>query len=281
MTVQHADRPTTATTAQALEELRQEISAHLVDARTVTALIWTQPWAGTGYFTPTARRQTDEAIRRERAARIQGDGHLAGLNSSPEVNDAGLNTGAVQAPGNLKALAAEAALTHALREGVRRAIAHLDSRGICWLPRLDHDASLLQVSLHLAELLPHITSREVLETISAELADAVAQGGEIAHGESKTSLEGVPCIHCGRRTLVMLWARPHNDVDVDTVICDRDPRTGHYQVCRCADPLCDCKRRPVSFRHSWQYVSGTGPLTIDFLKRRLAQLRDLKKGNTP
>lgn len=272
--------PATDTTslAEHLQQLRTEVDAYLLDARTIAWLVAIDPHRGSGYFTPAARRQADESIRRERATRIQADGKTAGLNVSPEVNDAGLKTGHVAAPGNIKVIAVEVEITAALRHNLRRTVTYLATWGICsrW-PITDNDTTS-ELAHHVSRLLPYIQSQQLLTGIARDLGQVVETAGDIAYGEARTPLEGELCPHCGRPTLVMLWARKHTGIEVDQARCDRDPRTGHYQPCICADPLCDCKRRPVTYRHTWQRVAGSGPHTTDFLTRRLAQLRDLKKG---
>lgn len=158
-------------------------------------------------------------------------------------------------PGNLAGLSVEHELWFTLRDQVRRATRDLlRTRAMCTTFKLPKDPTSRQLIDHLRFLVGDITTPHVLDYIAHDLAAAFAAAKQLIDGQPRTKLTSA-CPHCGRRTLVVYF----EDTGEDIIRCDRDPRTGHYETCTCPDPLCACKTRPVSHRHTWYRARGTGP----------------------
>lgn len=260
--------------------MRAEVAALLVDVEVVAGLVEALTdtrQRGLGFFTHAGRQAMDDAIRAERKSHVRADARIAGLNVTAATNVVH-KVGQAPTPGNLKALTTEVELWAVVRHLARRTVTHLYRRGVCAMHPLPDDATVSSIVLHLARLLPFVDDPGALQEMTREISTALQAAGEVVYGDSRIAFDE-PCPHCQRRSLVAYFNRPTNDVDIDFIRCDTDPQTGHYNRCTCSDPLCECKRRPYSFRHTWYRKAGTGPDTWRGLNQRLGITRTAKRGS--
>jgi hypothetical protein len=93
-----------------------------------------------------------------------------------------------------------------------------------------------------------MTTLGALNHVLRELEDVHTQALDLIDGNARVLLaevyEGVVCPHCQRATLAAFFRD-------DLIRCDRDPDTGKWEPCICHDLFCECKHRPIEFRHDW------------------------------
>jgi hypothetical protein len=243
--------PQATDTAIAIDQLQTEISAQLTDLTVLTErvvdLVDTHQ-RGLGFLTPLGRQAMDRQVRDERAERrgqpdrVDEAGHpvngLDWLNRTTPV----AGTGNVPAPAEVPAVAMDAEIYFTLRDLVRRIVRDLDRAGICTLHRLPAEPTNTQLITHLRGLVMSAPKASLLAQVSSEVAHLLEQATVLVDGNDKAFLGDCP--HCGNPTLVVYF----NDGEIR---CDRDPHTGHFGPCRCPDAYCDCKKKPISFRHTW------------------------------
>lgn len=210
---------------------------------------------GLGFLTPTAKQVLDDQVRKERRDRREQprrlDDHgrpVVGLNWLNRTATAA-GTGEITSPGNFRAITSLAEIWAALTHQVRRCVRHLATQRVCTLHRLPEHADVPDLLAHLGRLVDDIDDVDLLESILTDLADVHEQATNLIDGNPKAAHPD-PCPWCGRHTLVVYFRE-------DLIRCDRDPGTGHYQPCVCRYPWCDCKRRPVSHRHTWHRTRAT------------------------
>lgn len=203
---------------------------------------------GLGFLTPEGRRildaqlQADRRQRRTQPERLADDGSLVlGLDwLNRDTHVAG--TGHIPAPAAVSATAVDAEILFTLHHLIRRVTARLERAGLCTLHRLPAEPTYGQLFDHLANLVKSAPSPTLLTEVQRELDHLLESTSLVVDGNDRTHLGDCP--HCGRSTLVVYFRD-------EIVRCDRDPHTGTYAPCRCEDRYCDCKRSPVSFRHTW------------------------------
>lgn len=268
--------------------MRAEVAALLIDLETTSFLVdrvANSHKRHLSFSTHTGRVAMDDAIRAERGGYIRPLGEFAGL--AGRVGDrvvpvtSATNTvqkvGQAPVPGHLQALTVDVEVWTSVRQLARLTITHLYRRGVCALHPLPDNADISTVALHMARLLPFIDDPGALQALATGLRAAVTDAGEAAYGSARLAFPH-PCPHCRRETLVAYFAHPTNDIDRDLIRCDLDPKTGHYNHCTCSAPLCDCKRRPYSFRHTWYRKPGHAFDTWKSLGQRIGLNVTTKKG---
>lgn len=93
-----------------------------------------------------------------------------------------------------------------------------------------------------------MTTLNPLQHVLRDLEDVYSQGVDLIDGNARIRLDqvypGVVCPHCKKATLAAFFRD-------DLIRCDRDPDTETWEQCICSDPFCECKNRPIEFRHDW------------------------------
>lgn len=197
-----------------------------------------------GFLTHAGRESLDRQTREERRVRAENaqQGH------PPPSGD-------ISPPGNFSAVAADADLTTTLRHNIRRLRKHLTaSAAVIGIPynlvalSPGQDPTVRQLLDHLENLVLDIPNDD---TAADKLLASVYRDLDVARQSTETAVNGAgrtllpdSCPHCGNHTLVV-------DFKDDLIRCDRDPKTGIPSRCVCSDPLCECKQKPVAYRHTW------------------------------
>lgn len=238
---------TTAQTAQVADvlALQADISAQLTQlaalADLVTELVDSRQ-RGLGFLTPAARQMIDAQVVADRVAQRtqpEQDRGMKWLNRSTYV----AGTGHVPAPATVPVVSFEAEMWAELRHLVRHVVRALHRAGVCVLAQLPAEPTTGVLLAHLRELVYAAPSPSLLLRVTRTLDGLIDAATLVVDGNDRAQL-GDDCPHCGHPTLVV-WFKD------DVIRCDRDPRTGHYSPCQCPDEFCDCKQKPVSFRHEW------------------------------
>lgn len=199
---------------------------------------------GIGFLTPDARAAINAQVAADRRQRTtQPDRDTVGLDWLNRDRDV-TPTGHVRAPGTVAAISVEADIYFTLHDLVKRTTSRLYRQAqVCILERVPVEPTATQLIAHLRVLVVLIDTTDVLHAMHRELARLKDDATRLVDGDDKTLLPD-PCPHCGHRTLVVRWRD-------DLIRCDRDQHTGSYAPCRCPDPLCDCKTKPIAYRHTW------------------------------
>lgn len=209
---------------------------------------------GFGFLTPGARKALDAQVKADRRAlRGQEDRDTVGLDWLNRDHDIKLS-GHVRAPGNVAALSVDADIVFTLRHLVKSTTRrlYLGDR-ICLVPAapLPAEPTTLQLIGRMRELVVLVRHEDHLNQVWRELQRLKADAAQLVDGDDRTLLVE-PCPYCDRRTLVLLKEDDPDGGRVPHVIrCDRDQHTGAYAPCRCPDPVCECKTKPVAHRHEW------------------------------
>lgn len=257
-TAQHHDT-TPAENAVELDDLRVEIDRTLDDLLAYARLIrdlTTTHQTGLGFLTPAGREQLDAQLvadrrhRRTQPDRLDPDGNpvpgLDWLNRDTVV----AGSGHVRAPGTTAAISMGAQIWFTLSDLIRRTIRRLERSGICILRPLGMDPDTGDVIEHLRHLLATTTVASFLRPVLHDLEQLSEEADIAVHGDAKAYLDNCP--HCSRPTLLVYFRD-------DLIRCDRDPKSGHYEPCKCRDEFCDCQRKPVSHRHTWYRSPHVAP----------------------
>lgn len=246
-----------------VEDIQADISATITDLVILTDLIGqlvTTRQRGLGFLTPQGRQILDQLTRLEQTERRAQPTQPLGLRwLNRESSTAG--TGDVPAPVTMSAAAVDAEIyftVHDLTRRVGKALARVEpvvetDRGWCRWPRRPRHApepNSIELMGHLRTLVWDSPSPSLLGDVLHSLQRLVEAADLVVNGNDRTQLGDCP--HCGRPTLTVYFRD-------DVIRCDKDPVTGHFQACRCSDPYCDCKQKPISFRHSWWRVPRNAP----------------------
>lgn len=228
-------------------ELQYDVMTALGDLQTLQPLVarlMDTHQRGLGFLTPAARKALDAQVATDRhALRTQPDRDTVGLDWLNRDRDV-IPTGHVRTPGNVSALSVEADMYFTSRQLVKRTTRWLYKvDGVCVLGDLPAEPTVDALVDRLRTLVVLVTHEQPLNQIWREIRRVTNDATFLVDGDDKT-LMADPCPHCGNKTLVVHWP-------ADLIRCDRDQRTGHYQFCRCVDPLCDCRNKPIAYRHEW------------------------------
>lgn len=171
------------------------------------------------------RRHVEER-RQRRALEIASKGDASGY-------------GPTAAPGNLTAIDALAQINSALTH-IGSRVHTLGQAGTN--PAPPGTADTLARAEHLTDLVHDITSLDLLRRV-AEAATRTANLAALAIDGNPRIKYHEPCPWCGHDSLVLTF----ND---GLATC-----TGTHP-CICSGPLCECKRNPTGFRHTWHRDLG-------------------------
>lgn len=235
----HAE-PATADTRPTSEALQLEIVSSLsilLDLVPKVSALTDSHQRGLGFMSYDARQIENAMIRKERRERIKAQilGQPAGH-------------GATAAPGNFTALSVYVEIWAAARHQVRRLVRWQAKNGVvpAVAPAVEvpvDGATAIELLRMLRPLVWETTEDRVLRAVLDDLQHVHELAEHLIDGNDRTLLD-VPCPHCGRKTLVATFK--------DGVItCGKDHATGERHACICSDPLCECKTRPVAYRHTW------------------------------
>lgn len=147
------------------------------------------------------------------------------------------------APGNIGGLSTAAEISMYLHHHARYLINLQARAGICTLIRIPVEPTDTELLTAVRQLVWATVSISHLEAIRRDLEFLRDGILHLIDGDDRKEL-GAGCPHCGNRTLVAYFT-------ADLIRCDRHPRTKRYEPCTCSDPLCECKTRPVAYRHQW------------------------------
>ena len=232
--------------------LRKALTNLRADARVVEDLLDSHQ-SGYGFLTPAQKAAVEIQAakdRRDQAVRLK--------NGEP------LGHGAIATPGNIGAISLSDVTRRGLRASVRRLTEHLYRRpSVCVTRPLPAEPTLAELAghvLHLADLVLD-TDVEVLADIAAGLDEHLTGLRSFIDGEDQQRI-GNNCPHCGRNTLILFrreW----------TIRCLDEPTATDFAPCTCREVICECKTRPVTFRHSWAMSPGPGGLSFHALGRAL------------
>lgn len=219
-----------------LQQVRLDLLVVLDDVTTLAGMVEALTDTGQrrlGIMTPAAEEAANAQTRAERRDRRRAQS--LGLPTG---------TGDVRSPGNFGAIAAAVQIWATLTHQIRRCSRHLHTRQVCSLARLPIDPTHHDLARVLAHHALAVTDPNILTAALEDLAELAEETQRFVDAVESSTPVNADCPHCGRRTLV---ARFHEDL----IRCERDPRTRHFEHCICSDPLCECKSRPISFRHVW------------------------------
>lgn len=243
-----------ATHAELLDDLQTQVGELLTTlanlAPMVEALTDTRQ-RGLGFLTPEGRDAQD---RIHRAGKQAGADRLEGSRIAtwaPGVDIVDVGPGESPAPGNIGGLSMAADIVTTLHHTARYLINLQARAGICTLVRIPTEPTTEQLVAAVRQLTWQTTSLRHLEAVRRDLEHLRDETLRLIDGNDRTVLNA-DCPHCGNRTLVVYFAD-------DLIRCDRHPKTKRYEPCTCPDPLCDCKTRPVTYRHEWHRAKGTKP----------------------
>jgi hypothetical protein len=187
-----------------------------------------------GFLTYAGRTALDRQTVEERRVRAENaqQGHPA-----PSAD--------ISPPGDFRVVAADADLTTTLRHTARRLLKHHKANDRAPVPALagEPTPSMQQLLDYVLELTAEATDDKLLAGIYRDLNTAREESERAVDGVGRDHLPD-PCPFCGHQTLVV-------DFRQDLIQCDRDPKTGLVSPCVCPDPICECKSKPVAFRHTW------------------------------
>lgn len=254
-----------------LEQVRIDLLVVLddliADAALVDALTDTRQ-RRLGILTPAAEKIQNQQSRDERRdrRRAQRLGHPTG-------------TGHTRTPGNFAGIATAAEIWFTLQHQIRRCSKHLESRRVCSFARLPTgDIKVHDLARVLAHHVMAVTDQAVLDDALSDLVHLAEEIQTFVDAVESATPVNADCPHCGRRTLV---ARFSTSGAEDLIRCERDPHTRHYAKCTCSDPLCECKQRPIAFRHEWHRPRPGGPVPSWYaLRDRLSLTRITKESPT-
>lgn len=238
-------------------ELQAEIAALLTDIATLVPFVQalTDSYQrGRGFLTYEGRQTLDRLVRDERAAgrartdRRDNDGNvIVGLRwlHPTYVLPGSDNT---KTPGNFRGIAVEADITFTIQQLIRtlsrrRAATVLPRSNVLAALDLPTDPTLDQLLGHLGHLVRLTPAASALRPLVRDLERVKESADLLVNGQDRARL-GDPCPHCELMTLV-------RHLDTGLTICDRTVTAEHYDACVCPDPMCECKRSPISFRHTW------------------------------
>lgn len=217
--------------------LRQSLASIVADAKLVDDLLDSHQ-AGYGFLTPGQK-----AALEIQAAKDRRDQALRLKHGEP------LGHGAIATPGNVGAISLSDVTRRGLRGSVRRLTVHLyRRRGLCITRALPAEPTLTEVVDHLIHVAGLVDDVEVLADVTAGLDAHHATLQTFIDGEDQQRI-GSHCPHCGRNTLILFrrdWL----------IRCLAEPTATTFAPCVCPDPLCECKRSPIAFRHSWSQHAG-------------------------
>lgn len=212
-------------------EIAQLLTTLVAEAPFVAALVDSRQ-RSLGFLSPQARADQDAAVRAERAAQREAT-----------VQGRPLGHGATPTPGNFKGIAVDVDLWATAAHTRRRLIRwHRNSATPQDQMLLPQDPTTKQILDSLRGLIWTCDADRLLREILTDLRKARDAVDALLHGEDRMLLGDCP--HCDRPTLVAHF-------DQGFIRCGKDQGTGHYHACVCPDPLCGCKRTPVTHRHIW------------------------------
>lgn len=201
---------------------------------------------GLGFLTPDARARLNAQVATDRLAhRTQPHRDAVGLDWLNRDHDV-KTSGHVRAPGNVAGLSVDADIAFTLHDLVDKTTWWLNRRaGICYAGRdeLPAEPTAPQLIVRLRGLVVLTEDQRRLHHVWREVQRLNEDATYLVDGDDQSRLDD-PCPHCGRDTLVVRWRE-------DLIRCGRDQHTGAFAFCRCADPLCECKARPIAYRHEW------------------------------
>lgn len=264
-----------ATAAELVDQLQTDVSKALSALDNVypfvRALVNSHQEPYVSYLLPEQLDDQNRAYRSDKYARAlaASAGQGLAMNSS-------------ETPGNLPAISAEAELMATLHASIKTLRSQLwrahgqettryypDNRaplrirhGACTLVRVGPkcrtctaldlitppEPSFEQMLWIARSLSWDVTTTTTLHRVLRDLEAAHKTATDLVDGNARVLLAdtypGIVCPHCNRATLAAFFRD-------DVIRCDRDPDTGQWETCICTDPFCECKNRPVEFRHDW------------------------------
>lgn len=245
-TQQHSCAPTTTEPGQALEELRTTISATLRDLTAeydlVRLLIRTHQQR-LGFLTAEGRAAIAQQVVADQMAAAVRRRKQEPVGHAWMRPDATRGPGVTQAPGDVASISAQVVTVRTLHDLVRDLTTALYSRGVCTLHQLAPEPPVEDITDHLRSLSMDLDDPAGLADTCRTLTTLVDALRDVIDGNDRTHLPA-PCPHCDRDSLIVFWREK-------LIRCDKSPKSRHYAPCTCSDPLCECKQRPVTYRHTW------------------------------
>lgn len=198
---------------------------------------------GLGFLTPDARAAIGAQYVTDRRYRTtQPDRDVVGLDWLNRDADV-IPSGHVRAPGTVSAISVVADIAFTLTELVQKSTWWLERRqATCVVGDMPPEPTAEQLAARLRTVVVLLTDQRRLDHVLRETRRLVDDANYVVDGDDRTAMPD-PCPHCDRQTLVAYMRE-------DLIRCDRD-RNGRYTFCRCADPLCECRHRPIAYRHEW------------------------------
>lgn len=194
---------------------------------------------GLGFLSFDARQVQNAMVRDERRLRRKA-----------QVLGQPTGHGATAAPGNIAGINADVEIWAVTRHQIRRLNKWLIVRGHQAVEAAG-DADTLQLLQLLDAQILTITDDPALRSVHDDLVNVLAQSQNLIDGNDRVQLD-VPCPHCGRTTLLVT-------LKDGVVTCGRDPRTGRHHDCTCPSSVCECKTRPIAYRHTWHRERASKP----------------------
>jgi hypothetical protein len=217
-----------------------------LDHQFVVALFDSSQTVVRGFASSSRMAARDTAARREREQAVARRAAMPlGLTWTISADKSGLTEG--EAAGNLAALSVDAEIWATFSHQLRRSVTDLKTKGVSSIIRIPREPDVDDLAGALADYVDGLTNladQKLLDEIARDIAAAQTLVTNLLDGDDRARLDK-PCPHCGRKTLVVYLRK-------DLIQCDRNPRTGHYEACRCGELLCECRQRPYSFRHTWR-----------------------------
>lgn len=233
-------------TATILEEVRTEISHNLRDltaeSELVELLIATRQ-RRLGFLTAEGRAAIAVQVAQDQRAQAVRRRNLEPLGLAWMRTETDKGPGVTAAPGAVDVISVQAATIRRLHQLVEYLTTALFAQGVCTLHQLLTEAPIQDVTTHLRALAMDLDDHDALTDVLESLEKLVEDLRDVIDGNDRTHLPA-PCPHCGRDSLIVFWR--------DKITrCDKSPKSRHYAPCTCPDPLCECKHRPVAYRHTW------------------------------
>lgn len=245
-------------TDELLDDLQTSISELLSTIANLTPMVeslTSTHQRGLGFLTPEGKEAQGRMHRAEKIAGAQRrkDGYDIGPGESPS-------------PGNIGGLSMAADI-HVTLHHCARYLINLQARhGICTLTTIPTEPTTDDLIAAVRALTWQTFAMPHLEAIRRDLEQLRDDTLRLIDGNDRTVLNA-DCPHCGLRTLIVHFTD-------DLIRCDRNPRSKRYEPCTCPDPLCDCKVRPVTFRHEWHRAKGDKVGGWHYLERLINPDRD-------
>ncbi len=260
-----------------LDDLQTSIGSLITEFTTELAQLvvnlTTTRQRGLGFATHQAKEAQDAALRAERADLVELLDQALARGVLPSSGFT-TGTGESPAPGNLAGINVEAEIWVGLTHLVRQLVRDQARRGICTLTRIPTEPLIGDLLVGLRALVWQTPNMPLLHAVHRDLTKLRDTTLALVDGNDRIELKA-PCPHCDNPTLVVYFRD-------DLIRCDRHPKTGRYETCTCSDPLCECKARPIAFRHEWHRSHGGTKATSWYALRdrlNLVRTTDPKASN--